>query len=225
MRFARLGERGRGLEHAPKRVEDYAHFLTAASRRYPRVRHWMIWGETESRCGLPASSRWPADWPAALRDAARRGVRRAEEAQLAQQGHRGDDLHQRRGEAGGLRALDAAAVGPYASLGLLRPQPSSPSGSRASASPRWRRARATCATSTPSSASCVELSGAIRGFGAADQGCGYPSSRVSSDRPNRAFGFAVSRAEQARGCGPRIASLIARATSNRSAGSVSTTSP
>lgn len=37
---------GRGLEHAPKRVEDYADFLTAASRRYARVRHWMIWGET-----------------------------------------------------------------------------------------------------------------------------------------------------------------------------------
>ncbi len=26
-------------------IRDYADFLTAASRRYPRVRHWMIWGE------------------------------------------------------------------------------------------------------------------------------------------------------------------------------------
>jgi hypothetical protein len=35
---------GRGLEWAP-RNRHYADFLTAASRRYPGVRHWMIWGE------------------------------------------------------------------------------------------------------------------------------------------------------------------------------------
>jgi len=31
--------------HVPTRVQDYADFLVAAARRYPRVRHWMIWGE------------------------------------------------------------------------------------------------------------------------------------------------------------------------------------
>jgi hypothetical protein len=36
-----------GLEWrwAPSNPQDYADFLEAASRRYPRVRHWMIWSE------------------------------------------------------------------------------------------------------------------------------------------------------------------------------------
>jgi hypothetical protein len=36
---------GRHRRWAPKRARDYADFLTAASRRYPAVRHWLIWGE------------------------------------------------------------------------------------------------------------------------------------------------------------------------------------
>jgi hypothetical protein len=36
---------GRSPEWAPERPQDYADFLEAASRRYPQVRHWMIWGE------------------------------------------------------------------------------------------------------------------------------------------------------------------------------------
>jgi hypothetical protein len=36
---------GRTSEWAPKRVSDLAGFATAAARRYPSVRHWMIWGE------------------------------------------------------------------------------------------------------------------------------------------------------------------------------------
>lgn len=35
----------RGGEWAPNDPKDYADFLTAASRRYPSVRVWMIWGE------------------------------------------------------------------------------------------------------------------------------------------------------------------------------------
>ena len=31
--------------HAPTDPQDYADFLTAAARRYPAVRRWMIWGE------------------------------------------------------------------------------------------------------------------------------------------------------------------------------------
>ncbi|HLM50738.1 MAG TPA: hypothetical protein VK279_09340 [Solirubrobacteraceae bacterium] len=30
---------------APLNPQDYANFVVAASRRYPSVRHWMIWGE------------------------------------------------------------------------------------------------------------------------------------------------------------------------------------
>jgi hypothetical protein len=36
---------GRNPLWAPLRPADFADFLTAASRRYPSVRRWMIWGE------------------------------------------------------------------------------------------------------------------------------------------------------------------------------------
>ncbi len=36
---------GRGPTFAPADARDYADFLTAAARRYPAVRRWMIWGE------------------------------------------------------------------------------------------------------------------------------------------------------------------------------------
>jgi hypothetical protein len=36
---------GKADGYAPSNPEDYANFLTAASRRYPSVHLWMIWGE------------------------------------------------------------------------------------------------------------------------------------------------------------------------------------
>jgi hypothetical protein len=36
---------GNTQEHAPNRSSDFADFARAAARRYPSVRHWMIWGE------------------------------------------------------------------------------------------------------------------------------------------------------------------------------------
>lgn len=36
---------GRSWKWAPHRTQDFADFATAAARRYPGVRHWMIWGE------------------------------------------------------------------------------------------------------------------------------------------------------------------------------------
>lgn len=36
---------GRSSEYAPDRAADFADFARAAARRYPGVRHWMIWGE------------------------------------------------------------------------------------------------------------------------------------------------------------------------------------
>jgi hypothetical protein len=36
---------GKTPEYAPKRPQDFADFARAAARRYPSVRHWMIWGE------------------------------------------------------------------------------------------------------------------------------------------------------------------------------------
>ncbi|MEA2154679.1 MAG: hypothetical protein QOE11_819 [Solirubrobacteraceae bacterium] len=36
---------GHTAEYAPTKSADYANFARAASRRYPAVRRWMIWGE------------------------------------------------------------------------------------------------------------------------------------------------------------------------------------
>ena len=36
---------GRSERWAPRRVEDLAAFAEAAARRYPAVRHWMVWAE------------------------------------------------------------------------------------------------------------------------------------------------------------------------------------
>lgn len=36
---------GRDQNWAPTRARDYADFMYAASRRYRRVTHWMVWGE------------------------------------------------------------------------------------------------------------------------------------------------------------------------------------
>ena len=41
---------GRTSEWAPRNASDFADFATAVARRYPTVRHWMIWGEP-SRTG------------------------------------------------------------------------------------------------------------------------------------------------------------------------------
>lgn len=37
----------RGLRHAPDDPRDFADFATAAARRYPDVRLWMVWGEPD----------------------------------------------------------------------------------------------------------------------------------------------------------------------------------
>jgi hypothetical protein len=51
---------GRSAAHVPRDAGDYADFLVAAARRYPTVRHWMIWGEP-TRPGMfePMSPRSP----------------------------------------------------------------------------------------------------------------------------------------------------------------------
>ena len=36
---------GQGVTTAPNDPQDYANFMFAASRRYPSIRRWMIWGE------------------------------------------------------------------------------------------------------------------------------------------------------------------------------------
>jgi hypothetical protein len=40
---------GHSPGYAPRRPSDFADFARAAARRYPAVRHWMIWGEPTRR--------------------------------------------------------------------------------------------------------------------------------------------------------------------------------
>jgi len=48
---------GRSREWAPTRPQDYADFLEAASKRYPAVRHWMIWGEPSREANFKPMTR------------------------------------------------------------------------------------------------------------------------------------------------------------------------
>lgn len=71
---------GREPIWAPRRSKDFGRFVRAASRRYPSVRRWMIWGEPNrsdrfqpNKRGKPTSARVYAR----LLDAAYSGLKRA----------------------------------------------------------------------------------------------------------------------------------------------------
>ena len=70
---------GRNGARVPTRARDYADFLVAAARRYPQVRHWMIWGEP-TRVGsfapMPRNRRAGPRAYAVLLDAAYRALKR-----------------------------------------------------------------------------------------------------------------------------------------------------
>ena len=40
---------GRKWTYPPERARDYGDFIGAIAERYPSVRHWMVWGEANSR--------------------------------------------------------------------------------------------------------------------------------------------------------------------------------
>ena len=61
---------GRSPIWAPKNPKDFADFLFAASKRYPTIRRWMIWGEPSAGRKLPANeAERPERGPADLREA------------------------------------------------------------------------------------------------------------------------------------------------------------
>ncbi|MCW3064003.1 MAG: hypothetical protein JWN32_1175 [Solirubrobacterales bacterium] len=70
---------GRDPSWAPTSAADFGRFLTAASRHYPNVRHWMIWGEP-TRPGnfqpMPANRKTGPRRYAKLLDAAYGGLKR-----------------------------------------------------------------------------------------------------------------------------------------------------
>ena len=40
----------------PRDNQDFVNFVTAAARKYPSVRHWMIWGETSKNLKIPGTT-------------------------------------------------------------------------------------------------------------------------------------------------------------------------
>ena len=126
-----LGQRRAPSRWAPSNPADFADFLTAASRRYPGVHHWMIWGEPTKAAELPAAGRRPrtatagraAARPAPVRAHARRGLRRAQARQPPQPRDRRQQLHRRDGLASALDRGAASAERQAAADGPLRPQP------------------------------------------------------------------------------------------------------
>jgi hypothetical protein len=70
---------GRSREWAP-RARAFSSFLRAAARRYPRVRHWMIWGEPSRSANFQPLPQFEATGPrryAVLLDAAYRALKQA----------------------------------------------------------------------------------------------------------------------------------------------------
>jgi hypothetical protein len=45
MHTPRWANGGRSARWAPRSPRDFARFMAAASRRYPSVKHWIVWGE------------------------------------------------------------------------------------------------------------------------------------------------------------------------------------
>lgn len=64
----------RPFEYAPDRPSDFAAFARAASRRYPSVRYWMIWGEPSRSANFKPLVEQPLGTPATA--AQRRAPRR-----------------------------------------------------------------------------------------------------------------------------------------------------
>lgn len=188
---------GRSSEWAPKPAH-YARFLTAASRRYPSVRRWMIWGETNRATifrPLPADRpRGPRTY-ARLLDAAYGALKRRSRRNVVIGGMTftfGEVMPARwlrwmRLPGGRRPRLDVYGHNPFTRekpnlrLGLYKAYP---------------HARDISQLDTFSR----ELHRAYRSqrrFRRAGPRLWLSEFTVSSDRPNRAFDFAVSRREQA----------------------------
>jgi len=183
---------GRSSAWTPTNPTDYGNFLVAASRRYPEVRRWMIWGEP-TRPGnyhpMPANKKTGPRSYARLLDAAYGALKWVNPANIV---------------IGGM-TFTTGLVTPRDFVRWMRLPNGRP--------PRldWYGHNA-FSTRFPNLRKKVYVKG-IRDINDLDTlhnqlkrvYRGHPTPpiwvsefTVSSDRPNRAFNFAVSRAQQAR---------------------------
>jgi hypothetical protein len=183
---------GRSPAWTPTDPKDYGDFLVAAARRYPQVRRWMIWGEP-TRAGnyhpMPANKKTGPRSYAKLLDAAYGALHWVDDDNIV---------------IGGM-TFTTGLVNPYRFLKWMRLPNGQP--------PRldWYGHNA-FSTRFPRLKDKVYVKG-LRDINDLDTlhrqlrhvYRGHPTPpiwvsefTISSDRPNRAFNFAVSRPEQAK---------------------------
>lgn len=183
---------GRSAAWTPTNPRDYGDFLVAAARRYPQVRRWMIWGEP-TRPGnyhpMPANKKTGPRSYAKLLDAAYGALHWVSPDNIV---------------IGGM-TFTTGLVNPYRFLKWMRLPDGTP--------PRldWYGHNA-FSTRFPRLKDKVYVKG-LRDINDLDTlhrqlrrvYRGHPTPpiwvsefTISSDRPNRAFNFAVSRADQAK---------------------------
>jgi hypothetical protein len=186
---------GRDPLWVPGAERAYARFLTAASRRYPSVRRWMIWGEANSVMRFEPnranSPRGPRAY-ARLLDTAYGALKRRSSRNIVVGGmslsfgdvQPRDWVRWMRLPDGRPPRLDEYGHNPYSARApdiTLRGYPGYPGARDISDMDTFAR----------------EIRRAYRPSGRRPA-LWISEYSVSSDRPNRAFGFAVSRREQAR---------------------------
>jgi hypothetical protein len=191
-RWANGGRASRWVLGAEK---PYARFLVAASRRYHSVRRWMIWGEPNQRSRFgpmpPHSPRAPRLY-ARLLDRAYGALKRQNRHNIVVGGmsfsfgdiYPREWLHWMRLPNGKPPRLDEYGHNPFSSRPpniSLGGYPGFPASRDMSDLDRFAR----------------EVRDTYRVIGRQPR-IWISEFTVSSDRPDRAFGFAVSRAEQAR---------------------------
>lgn len=188
---------GRASQWAPSRDADYADFLTAAARRYPAVRRWMIWGEVnrgQDFQPMPPNSPTGPRRYATLLAAAYKALKATDPRNIVIGGmtftygvvRPPDFLRWMRLPSGALPPLDEWGHNPYS---RRRPELNAP-------------------VSYPGARDmgdmplfATEVHNAYRAsplFRKSGPQLWLSEFTVSSDRPNRAFSFATSREDQAR---------------------------
>jgi hypothetical protein len=185
---------GREPSWAPEDPADYANFMTAASRRYPSVRYWMIWGEP-TRAGnfnpMPENSPAGPQRYALLLDAAYGALKAVDPANLVIGGMTytvgldspSDFIRWMRLPDGRPPRLDYYGHNPYSTR--------FPDLSEGPYNPGVRDINDIDTLHS-------ELAAAYRGRPGGTPKLWLSEFSISSDHANRAFSYFVSRAEQAR---------------------------
>ena len=183
---------GRDPSWAPDSDADFADYAAAASRRYPAVRYWMVWGETTQQNNFNPMSADSADGP-------RRYARLLDTAYAALKGVKRSNL-----VIGGMTHT-AGIIPPAKYIAWLRlPNGKPPRMDLYGHNPlSYRYPRRSDITEGVDMRDIGNLDllkkDLRRAYGARHAPPLWLSEyTISSDQTNRAFAFAVTRAEQAR---------------------------